>query len=152
MLISIQSFGDIITNSSSEVYCMYNWDGMEQIEKAIKEIAKVLNPNIKIEDHLEISLVPKEWVDFYDDNGNEVNYQDLYNQEFGEFCEKYDNDELLKRFPEWYKNFIKKYTDGYNGTPNFELDITGKTELGKVLAKNILNLLYAFEYEEIYDG
>ena len=33
--IKIQSFGDVITNSSSEIYTIYDLNGIEQIESAI---------------------------------------------------------------------------------------------------------------------
>lgn len=154
MLINIQSFGDIITNSSSEVYCLYDWSGMEQIEDAITNIVQAINPHIKIEDHLEFSLVPEPYTDFYDEDLDEdVSYEDFYNKKFQEYCEKNsDNNKLLLDFPRWYRNFIEECSFDDNGRPRFTLQISPKSELGEVLAAQINRILYAFEYEEIYDG
>lgn len=154
MLINIQSFGDIITNSSSEVYCLYDWSGMEQIEDAIKNIVKVINPDIKIEDHLEFSLVPEQYTEFYDEDLDEdVSYEEFYNKEFQKYCEENsDNSKLLRDFPKWYRNFIEENSFDGNGRPKFILQILPKSELGETLAVQINRILYAFEYEEIYDG
>lgn len=151
MQINIQSFGDIITNSSSEVYCLYDWDGMEQIENAIKNIVKVINPEINIDEHLEFSLVPDDYDYWEDDNGNEVSYQEFYNQEFGKYCERNQNNEdILLNFPDWYRSFIQEHSFNDGGIPNFKLNILPKSELGETLAKQIENILYAFAYKEIY--
>ena len=154
MLINIQSFGDVITNSSSEVYCLYDWSGMDQVEDAIKNIVKAINPNIKIEDHLEFSLIPEPYTDFYDvDLDEEVSYEDLYNKKFQEYCEKNsDNGTLLLDFPKWYRGFIEENSFDGDGHPNFTLQISPKSELGETLATQINRILYAFDYEEIYDG
>lgn len=154
MLINIQSFGDIITNSSSEVYCLYDWSGMEQIEDAIENIVKAINPDIKIEDHLEFSLIPEPYTDFYDEDlDEEVSYEDLYNKKFQEYCEKNsDNNTLLLDFPKWYRKFIEENSFDNDGRPRFTLQISPKSELGEVLAAQINRILYAFEYDEIYDG
>ena len=154
MQINIQSFGDIITNSSSEVYCLYDWSGMEQVENAIKSIVKVTNPNINVDDHLEFSLVPDKYTEFYDEDSDEyITYEEFYNKKFAEYCEaNTNNNDVLLNFPQWYRSFVEENSFTEQGIPNFTLEITTKTELGEVLAKQIYRILHAFSYEEIYDG
>jgi broad specificity phosphatase PhoE len=149
--INIQSFGDIITNSSSEVYCIYDRRGTEQIEKAIKEIVRALNPEINLDDHLEISLVPNPDRDIYEGR-NPIPMDEFYNREFGKWAEDKENEEVLKDFPKWLKQFQDEYCTDNDGCPNFELSMTPLTEIGKVLAISINKILNAFDHIEIYDG
>ena len=151
MLINIQSFGDVITNSSSEVYCLYDWSGMEQIEDAIKNIVKAINPEINVDEHLEFSLIPEEYSYWEDDDGNEISFQEFYNQEFGKYCEQHSNDNVLLNFPEWYRNFIEEHSFNDEGKPRFELNIEAKSKLGELLKAQIESILYAFQYDEVYE-
>lgn len=151
MLINIQSFGDIITNSSSEVYCLYDWSGMEQIEDAIKKIVKAIDPKINVDEHLEFSLVPEGYGEFYDEDGEEITFEELYNKKFAEYCERnQDNNDVLLNFPDWYRNFIEENSFNDEGIPNFQLKIEAKTKLGETLMNQIDRILYAFEYKEIF--
>lgn len=146
--IKIQSFGDIITNSSSEVFCMYDWDGTEQIINAIKEIARVLNPSVNIDDLLDIQLVIDN--DYVDEN-DEDNLQAKYNREFGEFCESKTNEQILTDFPKFYKAFFSSddcYSD--DGIPLIYLEIKGLNDNGEKLANALYSILNAYEYKEIF--
>ena len=146
--IKIQSFGDIITNSSSEVFCMYDWNGTEQIINAIKEIAKVLNPSVNIDDLLDIRLVIDN--DYVDEN-DEYNLQIKYNRKFGEFCESRTNEQILTNFPKFYEEFFSSddcYSD--DGIPLIYLEIKGLNDDGEKLADALYSILYAYEYREIF--
>lgn len=146
--IKIQSFGDIITNSSSEVFCMYDWNGTEQIINAIKEIAKVLNPSVNIDDLLDIKLVID---NDYVDESDEDNLQAKYNREFGEFCESRTNEQILTDFPKFYKEFFSSedcYSD--DGVPLIYLEIKGLNDDGEKLEDALYSILNAYEYREIF--
>lgn len=146
--IKIQSFGDIITNSSSEVFCIYDWNGTEQIINAIKEIANVLNPSVNIDDLLEIQLVIDN--DYVDEN-DEYNLQTKYNREFEEFCESKTNEQILTDFPKFYKEFFSSddcYSD--EGIPLIQLEIKGLNDDGVKLADALYSILSAYEYKELY--
>lgn len=60
--IKIQSFGDLITNSSSEVYCIYDLRGVEQVKNAVNEIAFGANfyNNLLTQDKIKCWLYPPE--------------------------------------------------------------------------------------------
>lgn len=146
--IKIQSFGDIITNSSSEVFCMYDWNGTEQIINAIKEIARVLNPSVNIDDLLDIQLVIDNG---YVDENDEYNLQIKYNREFREFCESRTNEQILTDFPKFYKEFFSSddcYSD--DGIPLIYLEIKGLNDDGEKLAAALYSILNAYEYREIF--
>lgn len=146
--IKIQSFGDIITNSSSEVFCIYDWDGTEQIINAIKEIARVLNPSVNIDDLLDIKLVID---NDYVDESDEDSLQAKYNREFGEFCESRTNEQILTDFPKFYKEFFSS-DDCYDGDgmPLICLEIKGLNDDGEKLANALYSILNAYEYREIF--
>ena len=59
---------------------------------------------------------------------------------------------MLLDFPKWYRGFIEENSFDGDGRPKFTLQISPKSELGEILATQINRILYAFEYEEIYDG
>lgn len=150
--IKIQSFGDLITNSSSEVYCIYDIYGVEQIKNAINVIAKALNPDINVEDHLEIYISLDNDSYFYDENDNDLSGSEYYEKEYNRFCENRTNEQILSDFPKWYEQFfIDNCTDG-NGRPNLTIEFNAKDKLGKTLQKAIEDILYAFDYVEVYDG
>lgn len=148
--IRIQSFGDIITNSSSEVYTIYDRDGVKQIEEAINNIVKALNPNINIEDHITLELVPTDNYYGEDDAGNSINFDEYYKKEFDQYCLENSNEGILLGFSDWLADFENKTRIDDNGMPMWDLKITPITHLGEVLMDSIYRILYAFEHEEVY--
>lgn len=144
--IKIQSFGDIITNSSSEVFCIYDWDGTEQIINAIKEIARVLNPSVNIDDLLDIQLIID---NDYVDEDDEYSLQTKYNRKFEEFCESRTNEQILTDFPKFYKEFFSSDDCYDEGIPLISLSITGLNDDGQKLAKALNSILNAYEYKEL---
>ena len=150
IIVKIQSFGDIITNSSSEVYCIYDRRGMEQVKRAITNIVSVLNPSINIDDHLEFELVLSDDKNFYDSNDEIVNGKQYFIQEFNHWCENKNNEQILSGYSDWLDNFRDDHKYDESGLPNFILEITPLTEIGKTLADSIWRILDAFNYEEIY--
>lgn len=152
-IINIQSFGDLITNSSSEVYCMYTRQGAKQIEDAIKQIASCLNPKINIDDHLDISCtINKEWEVYDDETDQYISGEEYYNRKYSEFCENRTNEQILLDFNNFNNNLIKNIENDYDiNYRALDIEIDAKTELGEQLRAAIFNILYAFEYEEHYD-
>lgn len=150
IIIKVQSFGDIITNSSSEVYCIYDRRGMEQVKAALTNIVSVLNPSINIDDHLEFELVFNDDIGFYDDDGNEISGSQYFVQCFNEWCENKSNMDILENYAEWLKRFQDGHRCNSEGYPHFDLRITPLTEIGNKLVAAIWDILNAFEHEEIY--
>ena len=150
--LNVQSFGDIITNSSSEIYTIYDLNGINQIESALSNICKVLNPNIDWRDHLTIELEISDMYDSpeYDDDGNRLSMQELYNKKFNEFCDNKSNEEIMKGFSKFYEDFCSDYCTDDDGRPCFDLLISPKTKIGKQLEESIYAILFAFEHVEIY--
>lgn len=76
----IIGFSDIITNSSSEVYCVYSEEGIDRIKELVNSILEVAGSDEKFDDLFEISLIPDEFLneDFYDEFDREPeNEQEL---------------------------------------------------------------------------
>ena len=137
--IKIQSFGDVITNSSSEIYTIYNSYGLDSIKEAISNLIKAINPDIDIDEHVTIELVPC----------NEE-FEEFYNKEFNQWCLNKSNEEILVDFPKWLKEFQKENVTDDNGIPLWDIEIKPITDLGEIISKAINNILYAFDHEEIY--
>lgn len=148
--VNIWSFGDLITNSSSEVYCLYNTSGKNQIYESIKEIVHCLKPDINIDDHLDISIQINEDHELWD-NDCEITVKEYYDKEFGKWAENKSNEYVLSHLDKFHNKLINKLAQDYNDYPGtLTLSIEAKTELGKILRKGIFGILYAFNYEEIY--
>ena len=64
----IIGFSDVITNSSSEVFCVYNEEGINRIKELVNSILEVAGSDKKFDDLFEISLIPDSFLDedFYD--------------------------------------------------------------------------------------
>lgn len=151
--IKIQSFGDLITNSSSEVYCIYDLRGVEQVKNAVNEIAKALNPNINVEDHLEIYIAMDEDYEEYDNEIRDyITGQEVYEREYNKFCENRTNEDILRDFPAWYNDFFEDYKIDNNGRPMSTISFNAKDKLGETLQVAIERILNAFEYVEVYNG
>lgn len=150
--VNIQSIGDVITNSSSEVYCIYNTYGTKQLVKSVKNIIKSLAPDIDMDDHLEINLIPNEDMDIYDESkGEDVSFNEFYNNVFNDWCLNKSNEEVLFGFCKWLENFQQEYATDERGHPYWDLEIKPLTDLGEELAKSIWGILNAYDHEEIYD-
>lgn len=85
----IIGFSDIITNSSSEVYCYYSKEGINRIKELVDSILKVAGSDKKFDDLFEISLVPDEYSadDFYEEYGREP----IDSKELEEYALNYQN-------------------------------------------------------------
>ena len=87
----IIGFSDVITNSSSEVFCVYNEEGINRIKELVNSILEVAGSDKKFDDLFEISLVPDSFLDedFYDAfNREPENEQELL--EYALTLDQYD--------------------------------------------------------------
>lgn len=149
-IFNVQSFGDIITNSSSEVYCMYDRQGTEQIKDAIKQIVETLRPDINLDDHIEINLAISDDHNFWFDD-EYYSGDEYYQKRFNEFAKDKSNEELLAELPEFNESLLEELEYKYNDSPGtLTLNLESKTKLGETLVDSIFKILYAYEYEEIY--
>jgi hypothetical protein len=147
--IKVQSFGDIITNSSSEVYTMYDRAGVESVKYAVEQLIKAINPDINIDDHLTIDLVPSD-MEIYDDADSYISFDEFYDKKFNEWCLDKSNEDILFGFPNWLKEFERQYRTDDNGLPLWTIEIKSITDLGEKIARSVDNILYAFDHEEVY--
>lgn len=96
----IQSFVDVITNSSTSIYTFYDDSGINTIKNSLNDIIHVFDPNANIDDVLDIKLCFSEdflkWVDdhksdLFDENEtNEellLNYSDRLTDLADSYCE-----------------------------------------------------------------
>ena len=150
MKINIQSFGDIITNSSSEIYCLYSQRGTRQIKDSIIELVKTLRPAINIEDHLDIHL-DLSGDHYFDTRESYGNAEQYYQEKFNEWAEDKSNEEVLAKLPAFKNQLLLDLENNYYNEPgSLDLVIKAKTELGEVLRRTIFGILCAYEYDEIY--
>lgn len=151
VVLKIQSFGDIITNSSSEIYTMYDRFGVDAIRKAVKGLVKAINPDIDIDDHVTIDLVPSSSNSIYDESNEEyIEFDEFYNKCFNEWCLDKSNEEILFGFPQWLEDFQDEYRVDNNGMPLWDIEIKPITNLGETIQDSVYKILYAFDHEEVH--
>lgn len=70
MMVKIQSISDIITNSSSEVFVIYDQNGIDAIKTLVNSLLRIANSKYIFDDLFDIQFV---WDDiaeeYYNDNG-----------------------------------------------------------------------------------
>lgn len=57
---TIINFSDVITNSSSEVFCVYTEEGIQKIKDLVNSILEITGSEQTCDDLFEISLIPDE--------------------------------------------------------------------------------------------
>ncbi len=149
----IQSISDIITNSSTEVFVVYDESNISSIKELVNSILSLVDPSKTCDDYFDIEMV--------------VNYEglyyilcDLYNDErdyeFKEIEEfynikNYKNEmEYLKTIP---KDVIEKLFEESSYYYMYEgISITPKTEEAKEVAKvlNKIDKIFEISYTENY--
>ena len=108
--IKIQSISDIITNSSTEVFCMYSQHDKEEIKKLVNAILALSDSAVTFDDLFEIKM--------------DVNWEAAYHiwNDYEEISEKYKTDddffEFLKTLnDDQLKEYEKKMSGCYTDTP-----------------------------------
>ena len=97
MSIKIQSISDLITNSSTEVFIVYDKNNIDAIKNLVDSILSLLDPSKKFDDYFTI--------------GMEINYDDL-NWIFERY---YENDQYYNDIPE-----LVAYSEmGHEGAAKF---------------------------------
>lgn len=70
MAVKIQSVSDIITNSSSEVFVIYDQNGIDAIKTLVNSLLKIANSKYVFDDLFDIRFIWDEIVEeYYNDDG-----------------------------------------------------------------------------------
>lgn len=70
MTVKIQSVSDIITNSSSEVFVIYDQNGIDAIKTLVNSLLKIANSKYVFDDLFDIRFIWDEIVEeYYNDDG-----------------------------------------------------------------------------------
>lgn len=149
--IKIQSISDIITNSSTEVFCMYSQRDKEEIKKLVNAILAISNSTVTFDDLFEIKM-DVNWEAAYRiwDNDEEIQQKYEMDDDFFEFLKTLDDDQL--------KEYEKKMAGCYSDTPMTLYDgYTVSVKQGVVetetvkKAKEAINYIKnIFDYEAAY--
>lgn len=137
----IQSFVDVITNSSTSIYTFYDQDGINTIKDCLNNIIHVFDPNANIDDVLDIKLTySSDFLDWLDENKNEL------------FSEDESNEELLlnysDRLEELAENYCENWYDHYAW--GYDIEVTAKDPKYEHLVSCILNVIEPFEHEATF--
>lgn len=149
--IKIQSISDIITNSSTEVFCMYSQRDKDEIKKLVNAILAVGNSTVTFDDLFEIKMDVK-WEAAYHiwDHDEEIQQKYERDDDFFEFLKTLNDDQL--------KEYEKKISGCYTDTPMTLYDgYTVSVKQGIVetetvkKAKEAINYIKnIFDYEAAY--
>lgn len=149
--IKIQSISDIITNSSTEVFCMYSQRDKEEIKKLVNAILAIGNSAVTFDDLFEIKMDVK-WEAAYHiwDHDEEIQQKYERDDDFFEFLKTLNDDQL--------KEYEKKISGCYTDTPMTLYDgYTVSVKQGIVetetvkKAKEAINYIKnIFDYEAAY--
>lgn len=140
-MFSIQSFNDLVTNSSSEVFIIHDPSGLKAIQDAVKNIFRVIAPDKDPDKYVDITL---EFVD--------QDVEDDFNKDLQEhLLNKYENltnEEFLLNFPEEYINYklqyIQNQLDDGEGAPCAEYSVRGLNLEGEIIANAIESIINSF--------
>jgi hypothetical protein len=150
--IKIQSISDIITNSSTEVFCMYSQHDKEEIKKLVNAILALSNSVVTFDDLFEIKMDINWDAAYYMWNDDEEIAEKYENaDDFFEFL-KTLNDEQLK---EYEQNFVSSYSDLppmtlYDGYTVSVKQGVIETETIKKAKEAINYIKNIFDYEAAY--
>ncbi len=149
--IKIQSISDIITNSSTEVFCMYSQRDKEEIKKLVNAILALSDSAVTFDDLFEIKM-DINWNAVYHiyDNDEDISTKYKSDDDFFEFLKTLDDEQL--------KEYEKKMTVCYTDTPMTLYDgYTVSVKQGVVetetvkKAKEAINYIKnIFDYEAAY--
>jgi hypothetical protein len=150
--IKIQSISDIITNSSTEVFCMYSQRDKEEIKKLVNAILALSNSIVTFDDLFEIKMDVNWDAAYYlwhDDEEISEKYET--EDDFFEFLKTLNDEQLT----EYEKKFNCTYSDLtpmtlYDGyTVNVKPGVV-ETETVKKAKEAINYIKDIFDYEAAY--
>ena len=146
-MFSIQSFGDIITNSSSETFTIHHPGGLKAIQDAVKEIFRIIAPDKNPDNYIEISLE-------FGDQDEEQAFNEHVEQTILPQYENLSNEDFLLNFPDEYMkcklDYIQSNINSGEGAPIAEYCVKGLNPEGKIIAKAIENIINSTYSEERY--
>lgn len=149
--IKIQSISDIITNSSTEVFCMYSQRDKEEIKKLVNAILALSNSVVTFDDLFEIKM-DVNWEAAYHiwDNDEEIQQKYKSEDDFLEFLKTLTDDQLKEyeeKFAGYYTDTPMTLYDGY--TVNVKPGVV-ETETIKKAKEAINYIKNIFDYEAAY--
>lgn len=148
-IINIQSVSDLITNSSTEVFVVYDKGNIADIKNLVNSILSLLDPSKTFDDYFTIKM--------------SINYEDLFwifDKYFtveiicNEYCwqtyEERPEDESDLSYEDWCFKHCEDWND-YDGVPAIEnIKIVAKNPEDEKAARLINSIPYIFESESRY--
>ena len=149
--IKIQSISDIITNSSTEVFCMYSQRDKEEIKKLVNAILAISNSTVTFDDLFVIKM-DVNWEAAYRiwDNDEEIKQKYEMDDDFFEFLKTLDDDQLKeyeKKMAVCYSDTPMTLYDGYTVSVKQGVVETETVKKAKEAINYIKNI---FDYEAAY--
>ena len=149
--IKIQSISDIITNSSTEVFCMYTQHDKEEIKKLVNAILALSDSAVTFDDLFEIKM-DINWEAAYRiwDNDEEIQQKYERDDDFFEFLKTLDDNQLKeyeKKMSECYSDTPMTLYDGYTVSVKPGVVETETVKKAKEAINYIKNI---FDYEAAY--
>jgi hypothetical protein len=149
--IKIQSISDIITNSSTEVFCLYSQRDKEEIKKLVNAILAIGNSTVTFDDLFEIKM-DVNWEAAYHiyDDYEEISEKYKSDNEFFEFLKTLNDDQLKeyeKKFAGCYADTPMTLYDGYTVSVKQGVVETETIKKAKEAINYIKNI---FDYEAAY--
>lgn len=138
----IQSFVDVITNSSTTIYTLYDENGVKTIKDALTEIIHIFEPDRCCDDYFDIHIE-------YDDEFLED--LDHYQDEL--FDPSTTNEESLLDYPAKLEAIAEERCDEFpdGGSWPYALEIIPKSEKYRDVAKQLFNLIEPFQHHAVFD-
>lgn len=158
----LQSFNDIVTNSSMEVYQEATDYTVESIKEIIDTILKIAESDKKCEDLFYVFIDYEEMLEEY--------FEDLTkycnNEELKQYCDEIMEDRNLTLTEVYNKcrdniissgwhtieHFVENYDDGWGGYPRTEVRIVPKNPCTKEELEILDRINDLFNIEAQYDG
>ncbi len=111
-IVKIQSISDLITNSSSEAFIVYDKGNIASIKELVNSVLSLLDPSKTFDDYFEIEMHIN-YVDLEDIFDTYCGKEDLYEDypELKKYSLLEDSEQYLESLP---TETIKKYFDLYN--------------------------------------
>lgn len=140
-MVRIQSFVDVITNSSTSIYTFYDQNGINTIKNSLSDIIHAFDPKVNIDDVLDIKLVYSEaFLDWVESHKDEL------------FDEDESNEDLLLnysgRLDELATNFCN---DWYENGWAYDIEINAKDPKYSNLVSSVFSIIAPFEQEATYN-
>lgn len=141
----LQSFNDIVTNSSMEVYQEATDYTVSSIKKIIDTILKIAQSDKKCDDLFDVFIDYDEMLEEYFE---EIEDRDLTLTEVYNKC----SDAIISSGFPTIEQYVESYDDGWGGYPRTEVKIIPKGSCTKEELEILDRINCLFNIEDQYDG